>query len=60
MCGGELGVMGTLGNLEHLRCRNCGAEFHHNITAPLQLQISRNKLELIKQEELDNEAVEVG
>jgi hypothetical protein len=27
MCGGPLGFMGALGQLEHYRCRNCGAEF---------------------------------
>jgi len=26
MCGGPLGFLGQLGNLEHYQCRNCGAE----------------------------------
>lgn len=25
-CGGPLVVLGTLGRLEHFRCRNCGLE----------------------------------
>jgi hypothetical protein len=27
LCGGPLGIMGILGNTEHLQCRNCGMEF---------------------------------
>jgi hypothetical protein len=27
LCGGPLGVLGRLGNLVHLLCRNCGAQF---------------------------------
>jgi NAD-dependent SIR2 family protein deacetylase len=26
-CGGELQVLGVLGNLQHLRCRHCGLQF---------------------------------
>jgi ribosomal protein L37E len=29
-CGGPVFVLGTLGNLTHLRCRNCGADFHED------------------------------
>lgn len=25
-CGGEMGVLGILGRLVHLQCRNCGSE----------------------------------
>lgn len=40
-CGGQGGVLGTLGFLRHFRCRDCGAEFSRKIrrrarkTAPL-------------------------
>ena len=27
VCGGQLNTLGTLGNMEHLRCRDCGMEF---------------------------------
>lgn len=27
VCGGEVGVLGVLGNLVHTRCRACGAQF---------------------------------
>lgn len=27
LCGGPVGVLGVLGRLEHLQCRNCGANF---------------------------------
>ncbi len=27
MCGGDLAYLGTLGSMEHYRCRNCGMEF---------------------------------
>lgn len=29
LCGGPLVYLGPLGNLEHFRCRNCGAECSH-------------------------------
>lgn len=27
-CGGELILMGTLGNLDHFNCRGCGLHYH--------------------------------
>ncbi len=27
LCGGPLGLLGVLGKLAHLLCRNCGAQF---------------------------------
>jgi len=32
LCGGELGVLGVLGNRLHLRCMSCGTD--HNTTDP--------------------------
>lgn len=32
LCGGPLGVLGVLGNREHLQCRNCGASFSREVT----------------------------
>lgn len=32
LCGGGLYPLGTLGRLQHLRCRNCGAEFSRQAT----------------------------
>lgn len=31
VCGGESGLLGMLGNLEWLRCRYCGMEWHRSI-----------------------------
>jgi ribosomal protein L37E len=31
ICGGPIGVMGILGNREHLQCRNCGASFSSEV-----------------------------
>jgi len=27
-CGGPLGILGILGNMVHILCRNCGGHFH--------------------------------
>lgn len=27
MCGGQLALLGDLGNLRHVRCVNCGAQY---------------------------------
>lgn len=32
MCGGNTLYMGTLGNLDHFRCRDCGAQVYHEHT----------------------------
>ena len=29
VCGGGVGLMGSLGNLEHYQCRNCGLWTHN-------------------------------
>lgn len=31
LCGGPVGVLGTLGNRTHFQCRNCGAECSHEV-----------------------------
>ena len=31
LCGGTLVELGVLGNLKHLRCRNCGAQFSRKV-----------------------------
>ncbi len=31
LCGGECGVMGQLGRLEHLVCRDCGMWFQREV-----------------------------
>jgi hypothetical protein len=38
-CGGDLAYLGTLGTLEHYRCRNCGMEFN----TPVQRLKARRK-----------------
>lgn len=29
LCGGDTTFIGTLGNLDHFRCRDCGAQVYH-------------------------------
>ena len=31
LCDGPGVELGTLGDLQHLRCRNCGIDFHINV-----------------------------
>lgn len=33
ICGGLAEVLGVLGNLKHLRCRSCGAQFSRRVKA---------------------------
>ena len=33
LCGGPLMLLGVLGSLAHVRCRNCGAQFSHAAAA---------------------------
>jgi hypothetical protein len=34
LCGGPLGILGVLGNTEHIQCRDCGAEFSRPAAPP--------------------------
>lgn len=31
LCGGQTTVLGVLGNLKHLRCRDCGAQYSKTV-----------------------------
>ena len=35
LCGGELNVIGILGNLRHMQCRNCGTKLHSPLEGEL-------------------------